>query len=449
MLSLPASTWQLILVTGAAVASIEVDASWVDITPQPAPTPPTVTPDSLPNTIAAAATTVIVPPPAVGTQRNVKYVSIRNTSGNPCAVAVRVDDGASPQSIFAITLLPGYVLEYNTDGNGWRVKNVGARLLVDPGVPSLAVSAQGNSVSSGTVVWSNSPTVSFGMVGSTITASAIVTGNAGINLSAGTTSNLASAFTFSNSNGLSFGLNAQTLTASFAFRVSAGTTSNALSGVTFGNSNGVTFGLNNGTLTASVAPAATVSCFSQDADFVTNWPVGQAVLSFQKLSLPAAMSATQLLLVADFLGASNVSDAVTVSHAVYTFNNSTASLASSGSRVISWTSGSATTASSLYGGASGTRYRSVAVNYSMTPGDYLFAWYISTANGASVNVFGRAGMNLVGIFDGVETTAPLNGLSASTVNALPAAVALTDTGYVRTAFSAMRQPGAILFGTGL
>jgi len=155
------------------------------------------------------------------------------------------------------------------------------------------------------------------------------------------------------------------------------------------------------------------------------------------------------VLIADFLGASTASDALTISHAVYTFNAATASLASSGSRAISLTRGSATTASLLYVGASGTRYRTVGINYSMTPGDYLFAWYLSTQNGVSVNVFGRAAMNLVGSFDGVETSAPLNGISASTGNALPASVALTDTGYVRTGFSALRQPGTILFGTGL
>ena len=448
MLSLPASTWQLLLVTGAGVNSIEVDASWVDITPG---SPPTVTPDSLESTITTATSTVIVPAPAVGTQRNVKLVNIRNTSANPCTVTVRVDDGANPQSIWSITLLAGYVLQYNTDGNGWRVFNTAGRILTDTGVSNapFAISAAGNSVSLGTVVFSNSPTVSFGMAGSTVTASAMVTGNAGINLSAGTTSNLASAFTFANANNVTFGLNNSTLTVSYAFKLSAGTTSNNLSAATFANSNGVSFGLNNGTLTASVAPAVSVSCFSQDADFVTNFPIQQAGVSFQKLSLAANLVATQLVLIADFLAATNATDAITLSHAVYTFNASTASLASSASRVISWTSGTATTASSVYGGVSGTRYRSIAANYSMTPGDYLFAWAISTANGVSVNAFGRAAMNLVGGFDGMETSAPLNGISTSTVNALPVSVAITDTGYVRTGFSAMRQPGAILFGTGL
>jgi hypothetical protein len=88
------------------------------------------------------------------------------------------------------------------------------------------------------------------------------------------------------------------------------------------------------------------------------------------------------------------------------------------------------------------------VSYAMTPGDYLFAWVFSTANGESFNVFGRAGLNLVGTFDGVETSQFLNGTSVSTVAGFPNSIAATNTGYARTGFSAMFQPGAIFAGTG-
>jgi hypothetical protein len=58
---------------------------------------------------------------------------------------------------------------------------------------------------------------------------------------------------FANSNGVSFGMNGQTLTASHAMIISASNTSSSLSALTFANSNGVTFGLTNGSLTASAA----------------------------------------------------------------------------------------------------------------------------------------------------------------------------------------------------
>lgn len=84
------------------------------------------------------------------------------------------------------------------------------------GVNLIAAGTQTAS-STGTVVFSNSNNVTFGMTNSSIvTASVTVASTQGsVNLSAGTTSNLASAFTFSNSNGLAFGLNAGTVTGSY------------------------------------------------------------------------------------------------------------------------------------------------------------------------------------------------------------------------------------------
>lgn len=98
-----------------------------------------------------------------------------------------------------------------------------------------------------------------------------------VNISGGTTSNNLSALTFSNSNGVSFGLAGSVLTATVATdyqssgaylttamrsdavtlsnaKISAGTLSALRSDLTFSNSNGVSFGLNtNGVLTATVA----------------------------------------------------------------------------------------------------------------------------------------------------------------------------------------------------
>lgn len=103
-----------------------------------------------------------------------------------------------------------------------------------------------------------------------------VGGGGSLNFSAGTTSNNLTALTFADSNGVSFGLNGSVVTGTVAtnyqsqgaylttamqsnaatisnIRVSAGTTSNLLSALTFANSNGVSFGLDAGTVTATVA----------------------------------------------------------------------------------------------------------------------------------------------------------------------------------------------------
>lgn len=85
-----------------------------------------------------------------------------------------------------------------------------------------------------------------------------------INVSAGTTSNNLSAFTFSNGSGVSFGLNGSVITASVAAAggaqtgvsgISAGTTQATSGTVEFANGNGVSFGMNGNTMTASVAAA--------------------------------------------------------------------------------------------------------------------------------------------------------------------------------------------------
>src|ERR1700690_662887 len=140
----------------------------------------------------------------------------------------------------------------------------GVVMLTSQGV--LSLSAGTTQLTSGQVVFSNSNGVSFGVNGQTVTGS-IATSLTNVNFSAGTTSNNLSAITFSNSNGISFGLNGSTLTGSVATSLtnvnfSAGTTSNNLSAITFSNSNGISFGLNGSTLTGSVATSLTNVNFS-------------------------------------------------------------------------------------------------------------------------------------------------------------------------------------------
>ena len=131
----------------------------------------------------------------------------------------------------------------------------------------VAVSAGTESQSTGTIIFADSNGVTFGLNAGTVTATVqtnylttAMLSNAAtisnIRLSAGTTSNLASAFTFADGNGVSFGLNAGTITGSVDAAVpspinfSAGTTSNNLGSVVFSNSNGISFGLDGSTITA-------------------------------------------------------------------------------------------------------------------------------------------------------------------------------------------------------
>jgi fibronectin-binding autotransporter adhesin len=145
--------------------------------------------------------------------------------------------------------------------DGWHV----------PPITSLGggvqVSAGTNIASTGTALFSNSNGITFGMnTNNVVTASVAGTvagGSANVNLSAGTTSNASSAFTFSNSNGVSFGLNAGTITASHNGLTTAAQSNHShgnpslaltnLSGTTASASNGLTLSLAAAALALSAA----------------------------------------------------------------------------------------------------------------------------------------------------------------------------------------------------
>lgn len=106
-----------------------------------------------------------------------------------------------------------------------------------------------------------------------------ISGSGSVLFSAGTLSSVRSDITFSNANGVTFGLNnAGVITASVGpggggltnIKVSAGVASELRSDITFSNSNGVSFGLNAGVITATVA----TNYQSQGAYLTTAQPPG-------------------------------------------------------------------------------------------------------------------------------------------------------------------------------
>ena len=238
--------------------------------------------------------------------------------------------------------------------------------------------------------------------------------------------------------------------------ISAGTTQATSGTVVFANTGGaggVSFGLAGNTLTASIAAPVTsiqqsVSAFQWQA-FQTNntvWP-GQA--SYQLASLPLGVSGSSGLMMVELLGNSDSSGGLTIWAAAYRLTGSTAGNATIRSGGFTWASGSDTTASSLYGGVSGTRYQSFPWDVNLSAGDYLFGFAISTENDGTARVFGRQGANLVGPGPGVgaETNYFLDGYTNSTIAAFPANIVANNTNLIRTGLSAQRQPAFILFGT--
>lgn len=152
----------------------------------------------------------------------------------------------------------------------------------------INVSAGTTSNNVQTLVFSNSNGISFGLNGSTITGTvqtnylttamksdAATISN--VNLSAGTTSNNLSAFVFSNSNNVSFGLNGSTVTASASvassltnIKVSAGTASQNRSDITFNDSNGISFGLGTGANAGVITGTVKTDYQSSNANYLTS-----------------------------------------------------------------------------------------------------------------------------------------------------------------------------------
>jgi hypothetical protein len=308
--------------------------------------------------------------------------------------------------------------------------------------------------------------VSFGINGSTITASVAASAAAVLGLGVSTGGNTAGNTGTTNGTIVFAGAGIVTLSQSTAGGslatitvsatqstapggIAAGTQTATSGTVVFSNSNGVTFGMSNSSvITASVAQVqASVTAFSQWAEWNTNWSISTASFSLQRFTLPMNLSATQMNLMMALSGHTNSSGAITVSVGIYTIAASTASLASSASAQISWTSGTQTGTSSEYGGASGTRYRTLAIGFSMTPGDYMMGFIMSTTNDGTWQVFGRNGVNIVGSYEG-DTNAFLDGTSISSTTGLLASVAQSNTNYARTGIGALRQPGFIMLGTG-
>ena len=303
----------------------------------------------------------------------------------------------------------------------------------------VAISASGSSASSGTVVFSNSNGVSFGMSGSTVTASVAAGPSAGIggigastqtatsgtvvfsasnglsfglsgssqitgshdgfrSVSAGTTHALGPGLSLANSNGLSFGVSGSTVTASYtvpstagllsAVNLSAGTTSANASAFVFSNGGNVSFGLSGSTITAS-APSggggggATASVFDPHPSALrVTRVVGNGTLAMQPVLVPLYVHHDRFVFPINFSGATNSTARITLSMSVglYTKTGSTMSLLTSYSSAQNIThSGTANSSQNV-----GPRLFTLGATGTITAGQY-FVGIHSRSSSSSAN----------------------------------------------------------------
>lgn len=105
------STAKSLEVETSAAVSTDYVVSWVDNTTT------TFTPGMSQGNIATATTTTVVAAPAASTQRQVKWVSLRNRSTSTAqTVSIKMDVSASEYYIATATLSPGETLHVDADG---------------------------------------------------------------------------------------------------------------------------------------------------------------------------------------------------------------------------------------------------------------------------------------------------------------------------------------------
>ena len=349
--------------------------------------------------------------------------------------SINVSGGTTSNNLSALTFANGSGVSFGLS-TGAGIGTITASIATS--LTNINVSAGTTSNNLSAVVFSNSNNATFGLNGSTVTVSAPV------NFSAGTTSNNLTQISFSNGSGVSFGLNAGTLTASVnaltAINLSAGTTSNNLTAVTFANSNGISFGLNGSVVTAQNGVSSWSNGFP-----ATALSGGQNTLFFEPIIVPYCMTVTNLLWLASVANhSSNVSGGLSVSAALYTKNVSTLSLASSGSSNITWTSGAPLSS------FTGINYQQMTVgSWVITPGHYLFAWWVSTQGSASVSIYGVPQQPAISSGQvAAMSTLMLPGYSQATTNALPSSFGMSNTAsYIRTGATAAEMPYVIFQGS--
>jgi len=234
----------------------------------------------------------------------------------------------------------------------------------------------------------------------------------GIWISAGTQFAQSGTVVFSNSNNVTFGASrldafdvaitalasATTRLANFIQSISAGSAQVTSGQVVLSNSGGFSFGVNGQTITADFAR---ISLFENGLNYDSIAVLGSSSgsasatsnLSYQRAIVWQPISATLANFLVAISDSASGQGTLTISFAVYTINGTSASLASSASSSISWTTGTNVSQSSVYAGIAGLRSQSVGLStWVLTPGDYLFG-FMASLNGAAGTT---ASMSVIG-----------------------------------------------------
>lgn len=161
MINLASASDILRIVTGSAVSTIAIQASWVDNNSS------SYSPGRTNTAITTATTTTIVGSPAASTYRNIKGLTVSNNhASSSCVVTIQHYDGTTSIDLMKVTLLAGERLQLGDDGT-WRhltaagaeydwagpaVANLGITGTIAESIPrELCSEANGATLTSGTM----------------------------------------------------------------------------------------------------------------------------------------------------------------------------------------------------------------------------------------------------------------------------------------------------------
>jgi hypothetical protein len=187
--------------------------------------------------------------------------------------------------------------------------------------------------------------------------------------------------------------------------LSAGTQSvSGVNTVVFSNSNGISFGLNtNSVLTASVSGISLSYWDTPHGNLVFN-AMGSAAstpnIQLQRLYMPFYMTATRIDILAQVSMSTqtNITAAISQSIGIYARTGSYLSLLSELSSSQSLSAGGASNNTNSYAGASGTRWRSNAPSsWAITPGEYYVAFGLRVSTSVNALTYAIAGFSTVGV----------------------------------------------------
>jgi len=321
-----------------------------------------------------------------------------------------------------------------------QVQRLAATDAVSGVVAIKSISAGTTRATNGEVVLSNSNGLSFGLNGNTITASYTVPTETPFGISAGSQSASTGTIVFSNSNGITFGLSGSSrLTASYSqsttpAAIAAGSQTATSGTIAFANSNGVTFGMSGSSQITAAVSDLTISYFAPWDGYVqVTGTQGQSTVHVQPAIVPRHVQFDRVAFPIFFSGATNSTATVTLSYwfGLYTQNVSSLSLASSTSFSSSWVHSGNFNA----GNQQGVRLITAGWTNTITAGQYWAGLLSITATaGAAVTLQQMLASQNNSSFSGIFG-APSNlsnqytlglGAQAGNATAVPANIALSN-----------------------